>query len=487
MSSAIALMLAFCMLFTTTRASISDHVGVNWGRQTTQKLLPSMVIDMLLANNIKKVKLFSLTDSVLSAFAHTDIEVMVTIPNVLLESILIDGVGFWVEDNIEYYIEDVNITNVVIGNEPFSQVHEEQLYTDVISVMKEIQGALNEAGYGTIKATTPHFMDVLTFPGKLLPSKADFRDDIKPFMLQVLQHLKNNNSPFVANISPLYIVKNFNHTNLEFAFVDNKSNFSIQDNNITYTNAVDAAYDSFVSALTKNGYPDMKVVVGQVGWPTDGVKDANDKNAERFFKGFLAKMASNKGTPLRAEPFEAYLYNLVDENRIKTIRSPYQRHWGIYKFDGTPKYKIDFSGQGRDIYPVQAKGVVRLPLRWCVFNNDTSNMTLVMENYIMACNESDCSTLAPGGSCSSLDFNQKVSYAFNMYFQVTTQREDDVTCRFDGLSKIVTDNPSNGDCPFPVEILMSWEDGGYGKAPGLSVDAALLMILFGLYWMMVIW
>ncbi|CAK9140485.1 unnamed protein product [Ilex paraguariensis] len=489
MVRAMVLILAFYMLFLSARADLSQHLGLNWGRHTTQKLLPSMVIDLLLENGIKKVKLFSLNDAVLTAFAYTDIELMVSIPSVLLYEVnTTDDARDWVKTNIGPYLTNVKITTVVIGNEPFSAVDDEQGYLKVISVMKNIQTALNEAGYGHIKANIPHFSDTLQPYPLVKPSDADFRDDIKDYMLQVLRHLRVHDAPFLANISPIFLIDQFNLTDIEFLFLDNYSNHTIQDNIITYRNAFDAAHDAYVSALNKNGFSDMKIVVGQIGWPTDGSKEANLVNSERFFKGFLRRMASEKGTPLRPEPLEAYLYNLQDENKIKIARSGYQRHWGIYKFDGTPKFKIDFTGQGRDIYPNPTKGVVVMPLRWCVFNNDVRDMIKVQRNFNLACNLSDCSSLASGGSCSDLDFNHQVSYAFNMYYQIKTQKANDFVCQFEGLGKVVTENPRKGKCEFPVEILMSLEDRGVTtKASGLTVNSALLMILFALYEMIVIW
>ncbi|CAK9140486.1 unnamed protein product [Ilex paraguariensis] len=489
MARTLVLILAFCMLFFSAQADLSQRLGLNWGRHTTQKLLPSMVIDLLLENGIKKVKLFSLNDAVLTAFAYTDIEVIVSIPSILLDEVnTTDDARGWVKENIGKYLTNVKITNIGIGNEPFSTVDDEQVYLKVISVMKDIQTALNEASYGHIKANIPHFTDILKPFPLAKPSDADFRDDIKDYMLQVLRHLRVHHVPFLANISPVFLINQLSLTDIEFLFLENYSNYTIKDNDITYTNAFDAIYDAFVSALTKNGFPEMKIIVGEVGWPTDGSKEATIANAERFFKGFLKRMASEKGTPLRPEPLEAYLYNLQDENRVKIARSGYQRHWGIYKFDGTPKFKIDFTGQGRDIYPNPVKGVVVMPLRWCVFNNDVRDMTMVQRNFNLACNLSDCSSLASGGSCSDLDFNHQVSYAFNMYYQIKTQKANDFVCQFDGLGKIVTENPRKGKCEFPVEILMSLEDRGVTtKASGLIVNSALLMIFFAFYEMIVIW
>ncbi|KAL3829369.1 hypothetical protein ACJIZ3_018171 [Penstemon smallii] len=130
---------------------------------------------------------------------------------------------------------------------------------------------------------------------------------------------------------------------------------------------------------------------------------------------------------------------------------PYIRHWGIYRSNGEPKYKIDLSGQGRDIFPTAARGINRMPERWCVYNNDKSDLQKVMQQFTIACDNADCTSLAPGASCSMLGFNENVSYAFNMYFQSKFQAES--ACDFEGLSQVVANNPSRNGCVFPVEVV----------------------------------
>lgn len=105
--------------------------------------------------------------------------------------------------------------------------------------------------------------------------------------------------------------------------------------------------------------------------------------------------------------------------------------------------------------PTQAKGIVKMPNRWCKFNGDTTNMDLVNKNYDLACQVSDCSQLEKGASCDGLSYASKVSYAMNAFFQKNKQEVKD--CDFDGLGQIVATNPSEPNCEFPIEIL-SFQD-----------------------------
>ena len=110
--------------------------------------------------------------------------------------------------------------------------------------------------------------------------------------------------------------------------------------------------------------------------PTDGDKNANDKNANRFYQGFLKKMASNKGTLLHPGPVNSYLVSLFDENMKSVAPGDFERHWGIFRYDGKPKFPIDFSGKGEDKMPIGAKGVRYQEQKWCVLKSNANRSEL---------------------------------------------------------------------------------------------------------------
>ncbi|KAJ8562748.1 hypothetical protein K7X08_031200 [Anisodus acutangulus] len=435
---------------------VNSFVGITWGRQQSQELVPSMVVDLLLQNKIPQLRLMTSGYDIIEIFSATNISISVTMGNqVFWQANKKDLAYTWINERINDPInKGVNIVELTVGSEPFSNTFLKQAKNDnVVSVLKLMRETLDEMGLGNIRVTTGHGMDVLKV--KQFPSEADFRDDIKGSMLDSLGEFNRTGTPFVIYLFPIHFIKEVLNYTMEFAFFDNKSGFKIQDGNLTYTNAVELMIDSLAWAITKAGYPNMKITIGQIGWPTDGYLHANIKNAERFHKGLLKFFASNKGTPLRPGPIDAFLHSLSDENEFRTIFGAFQRHWGIYKSDGYPKYKIDFSLQDHDEYPTQAKGIVKMPNRWCNFNGDKSNLNLVNKNYDLACKEADCTGLEKGASCDGLNFESKVSYAFNAYFQKCKQKVE--TCDFDGLGEIVATNPSVKNCEFPIEIL-SFQD-----------------------------
>ncbi|KAL6558904.1 hypothetical protein OROMI_019254 [Orobanche minor] len=442
-----------CCSFITV---VEGVIGINWGRQTTHRLIPSMVVDLLLQNNIRHLKLFSPSDNVLRAFASSGIAITMTLPNESLKDIKYPGMAaYWLQQRVrKFQNQGVDIRYLHVGSEPFSTYYRNQTYNATGVTLRLIQDAIISKGYDTLVATTPHFTDVLR-ADVTKPSEAEFRPDLKDKMVEIIRLLNRTNAPFVMNMFPIYSVINHTDWDAEFSFIDNKSNFTIEDNGLIYRNVFEFVYDSFLHAIAKVGSPGMQLAVGKIGWPTDGYPGANITNAERFYREFLPYIKSNKGTPLRPGiSIDVFVHSLADENMNKVDMAAFQRHWGVYWSNGQPKYKIDFTGQRRDIFPTTAKGVIMMPKRWCVFNNDTTNRTKVDEQLSIACRRADCTTLSPGGSCSRLDYNQTVSYGFNMLFQAKAQSDfSESSCDYDGLGVLVSNDPSYGTCKFPVEIL----------------------------------
>ncbi|PHT54287.1 hypothetical protein CQW23_08749 [Capsicum baccatum] len=442
------------VLFMTS--GVNSFVGITWGRMQTQQLSPAMVVDLLLQNKIPSLRLMTSGYDIIEVFAATNISISVTMGNSFMYPAKRKDLAYnWVNERIKSPInKGVNIVELTIGSEPFSNTFLKKVSNyEVVNVLKIMRESLDAMDLGYVKTTTAHGMDVLKV--SKFPSEADFRDDIKKEMLESVAEFNRTGAPFVLILFPIHFVKDILKYPMEFAFFDNNSGFTIEDGNVTYTNAVELMIDSVAWAIKKAGYPNMKIRIAQIGWPTDGYLHANVQNAERFHRGLLKFIVSQKGTPLKPGPMDIYLHSLCDENIFGTMFGTFQRHWGIYRADGHPKYKIDFSLQGHDKYPTQAKGIVKMPNRWCIYNGDKSNLELVHKNYELACQAADCTRLEQGGSCDGLNFDSKMSYAWNAFFQKNKQQVK--ACDFDGLGRIVATNPSEKNCEFPIEIL-SYQD-----------------------------
>ncbi|XP_008232375.1 PREDICTED: glucan endo-1,3-beta-glucosidase 8-like [Prunus mume] len=469
-------LLSILMLVPT---SLAQGLGVNWGSMGSHSLPPKNVVQMLKDNGIKKVKLFDAEPDTMDALAGSGMQVMVGIPNEKLEK-LADSykeAQEWVKQNVTKYLRDggVNIRYVAVGNEPYLTSYNGTYVKTTYPALKNIQKALDEAGSGgKVKATVPFNADVYESPSNK-PSDGRFRKDIKNNIVEILRVLNDNRTPFVVNIYPFLSLYQSSDFPKEFAFFEGGSE-PVKDNNIEYKNVFDANCDTLISALKKVGFGNLDIIIGEVGWPTDGDKNANGKLAKKFYDGLLKKLATEDGTPLRKKKLEVYLFGLFDENQKSIAPGDFERHWGIFRYDGQPKFTMDLSGKGQGNNLLKGvQGVQYLDQQWCVLKSDVRNLSNTQPEVGYACSMSDCTSLGVGRSCD-LDQHGNVSYAFNAYFQ---NKDQDVrACDFNGMANIVKQNASMGDCLFPIQILNA------GVRPELSIFAGLFLILMSFFTLM---
>lgn len=77
-------------------------IGINWGRQNAQRLLPSNVVDLILQNKIREARLFTSEEDMLQAFDGSGVNLTVTISS----SSLINNdtkAGLWVQLRQPYF------------------------------------------------------------------------------------------------------------------------------------------------------------------------------------------------------------------------------------------------------------------------------------------------------------------------------------------------------------------------------------------------
>ncbi|KAK7399456.1 hypothetical protein VNO78_10639 [Psophocarpus tetragonolobus] len=447
------LVLAHCQLQGGEGVESLSTIGVNWGSIASHPMDPPIVVNMLKDNGIKKVKLFDTDSWTVSAFSGTDIEVMVGIPNDQLKKLAKDKdkAEDWVKHNVSKHMRDggVNIRYVSVGNEPFLKSYNDSFIGVTLPAMQNVKRAIEKAGFGDkIKVTSALNADVYESTSNK-PSDGSFRKDVYDLMKDIVKFLHENKSPFLVNIYPfLSLYQNADFPE-DYAFFDGNSK-STDDKNAHYTNMFDANLDTLVWSLKKIGYPNLTIAIGEIGWPTDGDKNANEKNAKRFYQGYLKKVANKKGTPLLPKPVNTYLFSLFDENQKSIAPGNFERHWGIFREDGKPKFPIDFSGKGEDKMPIGAKGVRYQEKKWCVLKKNADKKAM-QDSLSYACAGGDCTSLGPCCSCHNLDSAGNASYAFNQYFQINDQSVE--ACDFNGLATIVSQDPSKGTCYFPIAIV----------------------------------
>ncbi|THU45233.1 hypothetical protein C4D60_Mb02t15690 [Musa balbisiana] len=439
------------LLYPFHEALLASALGCNWGTRSSHPLPGDIVVRLLKDNGFDKVKLFEADPKALRALGRSGIEVMVGIPNEFLAP-LASSVAVaeqWVTQNVSAYISryGVNITHVAVGNEPFLKTYKGMFQRTTFPALQNIQAALIKAGLGRqVKATVPLNADVYQTSNQL-PSGGDFRPDIRDLMIAIIKFLQDNGGTLTINIYPflsLYADPNFP---IDYAFFSGSA-APVVDGSITYSNVFEANYDTLIWALEKNGFGSMPVIVGEIGWPTDGNTNANLDYARKFNQGLLNRIMKRQGTPKRPTPPDIYLFGLIDEDAKSIQPGNFERHWGIFYYDGTVKYPLVLEN-GQDLVP--AKGIKYLSKQWCVLSPETSiTDPRVAGSVNYACQYADCTSLGYGSSCNELDARSNISYALNQFYQVADQQKG--ACSFANLSVITNTDPSQGRCKFEIMI-----------------------------------
>ncbi|KAF5789132.1 putative glucan endo-1,3-beta-D-glucosidase [Helianthus annuus] len=468
----------FFIFMLNIKISSVQGLGVNWGTRAIHPLSPNIVVKLLKDNGFNKVKLFEAEPWVLDALRNSGIQVMLGIPNDFLAP-LASGVSVaenWVTKNVSAYVSrGVDIRYVAVGNEPFLKTYKNMFTNTTLPALDNIQAALIKAGLGRqVKVTVPLNADVYESASGV-PSEGNFRSDIHDLMISIVKFLSDNGAPLTINIYPFLSLYADPHFPVDFAFFAG-TNAPVVDGSVSYTNVFDANYDTLVWALEKNGFSSMPIIVGEIGWPTDGDINANIQYARKFNQGLLSRIIQGQGTPKRKTPPDVYVFGLIDEDAKSIDPGNFERHWGIFNYDGTVKYRLDF-GSNRTLVP--AKGVRYLERQWCVLAPGASETDpKLVDSINYACTFADCTSLGYGSSCNGLDARTNASYAFNKYFQAMNQQKG--ACNFNNLSVITKILPTTGKANCKFEIMI--DVGKHEKArspPKYSAAAGWLSPNFG--------
>ncbi|KAG6384911.1 hypothetical protein SASPL_153733 [Salvia splendens] len=450
-------------------------IGANWGSQASHQIKPDLVVRMLRENGIQKVKLFDSDYDTLRALGKSGIQVMVGIPNDMLANLASSSKAAqkFVADNVTHHISNnVMIRYVAVGNEPFLETYNGSFLKTTYPALKNIQDALTKAGlHDQVKITCPNNADVYSSDSGL-PSGGDFRADIRDYMVQIVKLLNDNGAPFTVNIYPFISLYTEPTFPVEYAFFDGDAT-PLTDQGMTYTNMFDANHDTLVWALQKNGFPNMPIILGEIGWPTDGDRNANLQYAQRFNQGFMTRMSAGKGTPMRSGPIDAYLFSLIDED-LKSIQpGNFERHWGILRYDGQPKYPLNL-GTTNSATLIPVRNVSYLEPKWCIMKpNARLDDPKVAGSVSYACSLGDCTCLGYQTSCGSLDARANISHAFNSYYQINNQMDE--ACDFNGLATVTRADPSIGNCRFNVMIKPYY--AGAATLAGSFIKTVLVVTL----------
>ena len=403
------------------------------------------------AMNFGRVKIFNPNAEILTALANSGMEVVVTLPN---EEIIEVGGSlaagdWWVQQNITPYYPATNIVVILIGNEIFTGDKFQSTWTSLVPAIQNIHAALESRGWaGSIKVSTAIALDVLatSFP----PSAGTYRADIAtPIMQPLLSFLTTTSSYLFVNVYPFLTYMVSSDITIEYAMFGSVTT-SVVDGGLKYTNLMDAQLDAVNAASTSLGFPNVRVAIGESGWPSAGdgnQSDATVENAAAYNRRLVRKSLSTThvGTPLRPGIFiPTYIFSLFNEDLKPGAGS--ERHWGLLYPNLTPVYAIDLTGQLRDNQYSPSSVLSTPPLdtpgTWCVSNLAADPVTLA-NGLNFACNASAdiCAALQPGQSCYlPTTVASHASWAFNSYWQ--KYKGAGGRCFFDGAAVLTSTDPS---------------------------------------------
>nr|POE69151.1 glucan endo-1,3-beta-glucosidase, basic vacuolar isoform [Quercus suber] len=179
--------------------------------------------------------------------------------------------------------------------------------------MQNIHNAIVSANLqDQIKVSTSIDMSLL---GNLYPPSAgSFSDRASSYMASVVTFLANNGAPLLANVYPYFsYIGNSQSISLDYVLLRSPG-VVVQDGEYGYQNLFDAILDALYSALEKSGGSNVKVVVSESGWPSEGHAAATIDNAATYYQNLINHV--NSGTPKRpGQAIQTYLFAMFDENK----------------------------------------------------------------------------------------------------------------------------------------------------------------------------
>lgn len=301
------------------------------------------------------MRLFDANPEILRAFAHTGIQISITVPNDQIPHLTnLTFAQQWLNTNVQPFVPDTDLIRILVGNEVLSTANK-LLISNLVPAMQTLHTALVGAALDRrIKISTPNSLGILSNSSP--PSNGRFRQGYDTHVIKpMLSFLKATNSPFMVNPYPFF---GSSAGTLDYALFRPNSGELDGNTSIRYTNMLDAQLDAVYWALKILGFEDLEIVIAETGWPTLGEAqqvgvDAN--SAKEYNKNLIHHVSSGVGTPLMPNrTFDTYIFSLFDEN-LKP--GPIcERNFGLFRPNMTPVYDI---GLMRNTAAAAADGLYR--------------------------------------------------------------------------------------------------------------------------------
>ncbi|GLT93082.1 hypothetical protein SLE2022_108880 [Rubroshorea leprosula] len=439
--SLLLLLTTLLHLFTSTSA-----LGVNYGTIADNLPSPTQVANFIKTQTIfDSVKIFDTNPDILRAFANTGISMTVTVGNGDIPALAnTRNARRWVANNIKPFYPQTNIKYICVGNEILFS-NNQDLINNLVPALRSLHNALAKAGFGNIKVTTAHALNI--FQGiAVIPSLARFRADYaRSFFLPLLQFHRRTKSPFMINPYPYFTIS---PKTLNFAIYKLRRGVIDRHSGKLYTNMLDQLLDSTYSAMNAVGYGDVDIVIGETGWPSlgDPSNVANIDNAMSYNGNLIRELLAGKGTPLMPNRrFEAYIFALFNENQKPGPVA--ERNWGLFWPNFAPVYNSGVLRNGAQTVPTPAVPAPATGKQFCVPKQGISDGQLQSNIDYICAQGVDCSPINPGGGCTyPNNIRDRATFAMNSYYRTRGQTFNE--CNFGGTGQLTTVDPSHGSCQF---------------------------------------
>ncbi|CAN1227315.1 Glucan endo-1,3-beta-glucosidase 11 [Linum grandiflorum] len=228
----------FIFLFSIIVGSATS-LGINYGQIGNNLPQPSTAVELLTSLRITKARIYDTNPQILTAFANSQIDLIVTVENQMLSTLMDPQQALqWVTAHVKPYVRSTRITGIAVGNEVFTD-DDDTLLTYLVPGIDR-----------NIEVSTPHSLAVLetSYP----PSAGEFN----------------------------YVLFNPNP-----GMVDPSTG-------LHYDNMLYAQVDAVVFAISKLGYGNIEVRVSETGWPSNGDADevgATVQNAASYNRNLLRR------------------------------------------------------------------------------------------------------------------------------------------------------------------------------------------------------
>lgn len=321
-------------------SGVRGTIGVNYGTVANNLPPPAQVANFLLESTIiNRVRLFDADPGILRAFAHTGIEVTITVPNDQIPNLTkLSFAQQWVKTNVEPYTPATNLVRILVGNEVLATANR-VLIASLVPAMQTLHTALVAASLDRqIKVSTPHSLGILSTSSP--PSTGKFRQGYDIHVLKpLLTFLKATNAPFMVNPYPYF---GYSSETLDYALFRPNPGVFDENTKLLYTNMLDAQLDAVFSATKLLGFDDVEIVIAETGWPSEGDSSqvgVSPESAADYNGNLVRHVNSGSGTPLMPNrTFETYIFALFNENLKPGPTS--ERSFGLFQPDMTPVYDV---------------------------------------------------------------------------------------------------------------------------------------------------